>query len=270
MKTIVTYCLLLVMLLTACNLGAETEVADEATLIPATNTPLPTNTPMPTNTPIPAQASISITTSCTPRTDWFEYTVQRGDTLFSIARRANSNVDTVARGNCLADPSNVYVGDIILVPNQIQAAGNIVYWAHTENYGANSALVGCDSIVSPIQTNTPKTNDIATNIQNSLNALFNSPPGLLNYWDGLGLHADSVTVDSNGRATVVISGDIMLVGTCSDALMKAQVLLSVFDDSTVQSAFITVNGQNLVQIFDMSGLKPANAVFVPFDIGYAE
>jgi LysM repeat protein len=56
-------------------------------------------------------------TVCTPRADWtVVYTVVAGDTLASIARRANSTVDALTRGNCLSNPNSISVGQRLRVP----------------------------------------------------------------------------------------------------------------------------------------------------------
>jgi LysM repeat protein len=44
------------------------------------------------------------------------YTVASGDTLASIARRANTTVDALTKGNCLADPNNIAVGQQLRLP----------------------------------------------------------------------------------------------------------------------------------------------------------
>ncbi|MBZ0288816.1 MAG: LysM peptidoglycan-binding domain-containing protein, partial [Anaerolineae bacterium] len=43
-------------------------------------------------------------------------TVVSGDTLADIARRANTTIDTLTRGNCLADPNNIAVGQQLRLP----------------------------------------------------------------------------------------------------------------------------------------------------------
>ncbi len=48
------------------------------------------------------------------------YTVQAGDTLFSIARRFNTTVDTLVRLNGLSNANVLFVGQVILVPGEGQ------------------------------------------------------------------------------------------------------------------------------------------------------
>jgi LysM repeat protein len=56
-------------------------------------------------------------TSCTPRTDWTAtYTIQRGDTLFSIAQRVNLTAAQLQEGNCISDANRITVGQVLRVP----------------------------------------------------------------------------------------------------------------------------------------------------------
>lgn len=54
--------------------------------------------------------------ACFPRTEWPTYTVVRGDTLYSIARRYGSTVSAMTQANCLADPRRILVGQVLYVP----------------------------------------------------------------------------------------------------------------------------------------------------------
>lgn len=101
-----------------------------ATLAPsATSTPSRTPTPtlfvptfppeLLTPTPAPLSAAVITPTPCTPRRDWTPYTVQTGETLFSLARRAQISLAELARANCIADPSRLVVGTVIYVPRPL-------------------------------------------------------------------------------------------------------------------------------------------------------
>ncbi len=60
---------------------------------------------------------------CAVRTDWTTYVVVRGDTLFSIARRFNTNIAVVAQGNCLINVNRLYVGQTLRVPPAVNSGG---------------------------------------------------------------------------------------------------------------------------------------------------
>lgn len=83
----------------------------------ATNTPLPpTSTPTETLTPTVTETFTPMPTD-TPSGP-FEYTVQEGDTLWSIAEQFNTDIMTLLALNPSIDPTTlvVYVGQKILIP----------------------------------------------------------------------------------------------------------------------------------------------------------
>lgn len=45
------------------------------------------------------------------------YTVQPGDTLYSIAQRFGVTVDTIAQANELSDPDYIFVGQVLVIPS---------------------------------------------------------------------------------------------------------------------------------------------------------
>ena len=47
----------------------------------------------------------------------FAYTVQYGDTLFSIARRYNTTVSAIVAANNIPNPNLIYVGQVLEIPS---------------------------------------------------------------------------------------------------------------------------------------------------------
>ena len=87
-----------------------------------------------THTPAPI-TDIHSTTPSTPTTSTptssGTYTVQRGDTLFKIARDHNTTVQVIAEANQITDPSQLNVGQELRVPGasgrtQVASAANAV------------------------------------------------------------------------------------------------------------------------------------------------
>lgn len=134
--------------LTACSLGAQLNDDDggngddvdipiriqgevdetEEVELRATNTPIPTATPEADDdeessitqdfTTVGTSNNTTTTTIiCTGvPTGWVTYVIVRGDTLSAIARRTNTTTQILASANCLSDPSQITVGQIISVP----------------------------------------------------------------------------------------------------------------------------------------------------------
>ena len=77
--------------------------------------------------PIPSHVPISTTPTatiedelfCPPPPGWFTYAVRPGDTLRSVAERANSSIGELATANCLNNPRAIGVGMVLYVPQRI-------------------------------------------------------------------------------------------------------------------------------------------------------
>ncbi|PJF23286.1 MAG: hypothetical protein CUN56_01680 [Phototrophicales bacterium] len=76
--------------------------------------------PSPTATPQDAlptwEVDAATLAACQPRTDWVVYTVQRRDSLTTIANAIGSTVDELAEGNCLQNRNRIITGQTLLVP----------------------------------------------------------------------------------------------------------------------------------------------------------
>jgi hypothetical protein len=92
-------------------------------------------------------------------------------------------------------------------------------------------------------------------IQTSLTALFTATQIPAPYTTSLptGLTVNNVTVAGN-LATITLTGNLIAAGTCADARIQGQILLTVFGYSDISQALITINGQNMKKLFDTSGL----------------
>ncbi len=84
----------------------------------------------------------------------FDYTIRRGDTLWTLARRFGTTVAELARLNSIADPNRIYAGETLRVPNQ----GSLTYqvhrgdtlWAIARRYGVTvGQLVQWNAIQNP-------------------------------------------------------------------------------------------------------------------------
>ena len=87
---------------------------------PSPDSAQPASSPVPTIVPLPTQGPqpTSPVPSCTPRNDWPAYTVEAGDTLYSIADRSDTTDDVLQAANCLSDPNKINVGQSLRVPKQ--------------------------------------------------------------------------------------------------------------------------------------------------------
>ena len=70
-----------------------------------TPSPIPSETPIPTETPLPTPA------------EPFEYTVESGDSLFTIAEKIGVDYVAIMLLNGLTNDDILFVGDVLVIPN---------------------------------------------------------------------------------------------------------------------------------------------------------
>ena len=57
------------------------------------------------------------TTSSTSQTTTFHYTVESGNTLWSLAQTYGTTVDAIASLNNITNPNLIYVGEVLNIPS---------------------------------------------------------------------------------------------------------------------------------------------------------
>ncbi|MEM9952277.1 MAG: LysM peptidoglycan-binding domain-containing protein [Chloroflexota bacterium] len=227
-----------------------------------------------TNTP---QSSVNETEVCQAPLNWVTYTVQAGDTLFGIAQASNSSVAELSRVNCLESVDALSIGQVLFIPQAVTTTNinnSIVYWVGSDTrIDDNSVEIGCITYLNPVRTTIERTGDPSQDIEVVLTQLFNDQSSLpyRNLWAGRELTVTNVSV-ANGIADIQLTGDTTLTGTCADVDLRYALIFSILTNANVETMRITANGVNLAQLFDMSGLVGADAVFSGTDyalpIGY--
>lgn len=81
----------------------------------------PSPSPTPTFAVTPAATAPVPTPTVVPGAEVTYYTVQRGDTLSSIARRFNTTVEAILRANNIANPNYIYAGQKLVIPKAGEA-----------------------------------------------------------------------------------------------------------------------------------------------------
>lgn len=258
------------------NASVPSQVADNNPPQTQTSTPSTGESVSPTNTP-------PLDTSCTPRTDWITYTVVRGDTLFSIAQRANSSVSELTTANCLDDPTQISAGQRLYVPNTVsppdppRSSDELIsiYLIIPNDDGASGIQVGCADSAISVWRDREKTGDTPTDLRASLEELFSihteiyGQSGLQHSLADTDVTVNNVSI-SGGVATIDLSGDFLLIGVCSDARMRAQIVLTIFQYDGINEALVRVNGNNLKQWFDMRGVTGDNEPFYRSEFDFLE
>ncbi len=99
--------------------------------------------------------TVAIGTGCKPRSGWGYYIVQQGDTLFGIARQTGVSLTELQQANCIANPSAIYYGQVIFVPQGSVIATSTAVGNATVSFTTGSGNAGlCPNpdirITSPI------------------------------------------------------------------------------------------------------------------------
>jgi len=247
--------MLMIVCLAGCNLEAEAPLATPTTAISFINTPAPINTSAPLPTSAVATPTTGAGTGCLVNTTLPTYIVKGGDTLFDIAVRANTSIANLVALNCLGNADQIFSGQTLYVSQLIDAPTAQYILVLAGDNGANGILLGCNDSAVAINSGLELTGVAQADIQTSLRALFTVTAIPAPYLTSLpsGLTVGSVTV-SGDLATVALSGSLLAVGTCGDARIQGQIVLTIFNYSGVNRALVTLNGQNLRKLFDTSGL----------------
>ena len=98
------------------------EISSTVETVTLTSSPTSTSTPTSTDTPTSTNTSTSTSsptaTLCAPRSYWFIYYVESGDTLSALARLTGSTVEELMLANCLPD-TRIYKGQLLYVPRPV-------------------------------------------------------------------------------------------------------------------------------------------------------
>ncbi len=217
------------------------------------------------------QANSAPSTSCVLRNDWIPYTVVQSDTLSDIAERTGTSTDALIAGNCLSESSMIRVGQTLLVPQQLPPTPVSFFLIIPGDAGVTGPPVGCGDSAVEVWRDRLLTGSTALDIEATLEELLliKSPTygqsGYVHAWAHTDLEVLSVTVIGD-RTTIELGGEFQMVGVCADAQMEAQLLLSVFQYAPIEYALIRINGQNMKQLFDASGLVEPDAVYSRADL----
>lgn len=93
-----------------------------------------------------------IPTECVRRAGWLPYTIQVGDTLFSLSVRVGLSLSDLQAANCIANPAQIQVGQVIALPPGSIAAVTAI--AATSN-PTDAIAYGCGNSLARISSPLP-------------------------------------------------------------------------------------------------------------------
>jgi hypothetical protein len=110
------------LILCACNLARVTPTPPPTitpTFVPAATLPIivvPSITPLGTLQPTPPQFLTNSACIPTQPTGWVTYTIVAGDSLIGLAQTTQTSVQSLMTINCISNPDNIFVGQVIFLP----------------------------------------------------------------------------------------------------------------------------------------------------------
>jgi hypothetical protein len=119
-----------------------------------------------------------------------------------------------------------------------------------EDNGQSGTLVGCGDSAIPINVTIPRTQGV---LRAALDKLFSAKQqfyGESGYYNALyqsNLQVDRVTIEQ-GRATIYLTGNVVLGGTCDAPRVEAQIEQTALQFSTVTDVEVFVNGRPLEDV----------------------
>ncbi len=160
-----------------------------------------------------------------------------------------------------ATPTNTVPAPTIAVPTNTQALPTKtpgpqlvdIYLIAIDDNGQGGIPVGCGDSAIPVKAEIQPTQGVLRAALEKLLSIKDQYYGQSGLYDALyqsDLQVESVTID-NGKATVNLTGSMMLGGECDNPRVQAQLENTVLQFSTVTSADIFINGKPLAEALSL-------------------
>jgi hypothetical protein len=133
------------------------------------------------------------------------------------------------------------------------------------NVPAGSVVIQAyDIVLAPAVAKLTPSNDVAADLRSALQTMMSDPRNL---WKGDQLTISNVTFNA-GLANVALSGKITGVGDIVLVAARMQFLMTIFANASIQTAIVTLNGENIANlgISHSSEAKPAGFAFTRAEI----
>jgi hypothetical protein len=135
----------------------------------------------------------------------------------------------------------------------------------SNTYPAGSVVILPDELVlGPTLSKISRTHDTVTDISSALQAMLNDPR---NAWISSDVSITNITFN-DGAANVALHGEYFGVGDIVLIAARYQILLTVFSESSVETAIITINDKNIANLgrSDPFEVHPADYTYTRVEI----
>jgi LysM repeat protein len=203
-------------------------------------------------------AEFSVTEADDEDEDETTYTVESGDTLFSIAQRVDTTVEAIVEANPDIEDANVIeVGQEIVIPNGVDGNDEVARFDTVQvplirldagDLGCGDALEFVEIPVAP--TRAPLTATLRELL--AIDPALVDEEGLYDALAGSDLAVDVVRV-INGVATIELTGTLVPGGVCDLPRIDAQLSESALRFDTVDEVNVFIDGEPLEDLLDLRG-----------------
>jgi len=122
-----------------------------------------------------------------------------------------------------------------------------IFLIAVDDNGISGDPVGCGDSAVPVQVEVPATQGVLKAAMQALLAIKDRQYGESGLYNALyqsDLQVDRVVIEG-GKATIELSGSMMLGGVCDNPRVEAQLLKTALQFNTVSEAAVTINGKPL-------------------------
>jgi hypothetical protein len=138
----------------------------------------------------------------------------------------------------------------------VPSAGQMVkiFVIAVDDNGQAGIPVGCGDSAVPVMVEIPPTQEVlkaAVEALLSVKDEYYGQSGLYNALYQSDLQVESVSVDTNGKASVYLTGNLIMGGDCDTPRVLAQVKQTVLQFPTVKNVTIFINGKPLSDVFSL-------------------
>jgi hypothetical protein len=141
-----------------------------------------------------------------------------------------------------------------------------VYLIALDDDGRSGKRIGCgDSVVAVERPIAPTAAPLRAALDEllAIDDFFYGEPGLYNALAHFDVAVSRIELE-NGKATVHLTGEYLLIGTCEDPRFVAQLEETVLQFPTIDAVEIFVNGENLKEIINMADPAEVGGLQVAF------
>jgi hypothetical protein len=123
-----------------------------------------------------------------------------------------------------------------------------------DDNGKTGIPVGCGDSAVPVQVEIPATQGVmkaALKALLSVKDQYYGQSGLYNALYQSDLQVESVSIDNNGKASVYLTGSLIMGGECDTPRVQAQIEQTILQFPTVKEVVIFINGKHLSDVLSL-------------------